>query len=290
MDYILHIIVMICTYSILCMSANVLTGLTGKISLSYAAFYGIGAYITALCVLFLKLNIFSSFILILLVNTLLSTLIALTSIRLKGDYFILVTLGFQVIVYSVLNNWTSITNGPFGISGISNPQIISSQKLDSSFSIVIFSLITTVSIAVLFYYIINSPLGRVLKALKDDEIALLSLGRNVDYYKTLAFVICSAFSGIAGYIYAIYMSYIDPTSFTLDESIFILTALLIGGTGNIKGAIVGAVFVILLPEVLRFIGLPDSTAAPMKQIIYGTILVWVIMHRKKGLLGDLQSI
>lgn len=272
------------------MSANVLTGLTGKISLSYAAFYGIGAYITALCILHFNLNIFFAFFLILLLNTLLSLFIALPSIRLKGDYFVLVTLGFQEIIYSILNNWTSVTNGSFGISGISKPQIIGSFRLNDSFSFVVFSLITAVLLAVLFYHIINSPFGRVMKALKDDEIALLSLGRNVDYYKTLAFVICSAFAGIAGYIYATYISYIDPTSFTLDESIFILSALLIGGTGNIKGAVVGATFVILLPEVLRFIGLPDNTAAPMRQIIYGVILVWVIFFRPKGLAGNLQSI
>ncbi len=290
MDYILHIIIMMSIYGILCMAANMLTGLTGKMSLSYAAFYGIGAYLTALCVLYFDFNVLLSFLIILVVNALLSLIIAVPSLRLKGDYFILATLGFQVIVYTVLYNWTSLTRGPFGISGISSPAIFGNIRLNGNFSYFIFALITAVLLGILFNAWIHSPFGRVLRALKDDEVALLSLGRNVNYYKVVSFVICSAFSGIAGYLYATYISYIDPTSFTLDESIFILSALLIGGTGNIKGPVVGAVFVVLLPEILRFVGLPDPVAAPMRQIIYGSILIWVVFYKKKGLAGHLETV
>lgn len=290
MDYILHILIMISIYSILCMAANMLTGLTGKMSLAYAAFYGIGAYITALCVLYFDFNVLLSFLLILLVNAILALIIALPSLRLKGDYFILATLGFQIIIYTILYNWTSVTRGPFGISGISSPKIIGNLHLNDNFAYFVFATAVAVLLGILFYTLIHSPFGRVLRALKDDEVALLSLGRNVNYYKVLSFVVCSSFSGLAGYIYATYISYIDPTSFTLDESIFILTALLIGGTGNIKGPVLGAVLVVLLPEALRFVGLPDNIAAPMRQIIYGVILVWVVFYRKKGLAGNMETV
>jgi branched-chain amino acid transport system permease protein len=276
---------MIAIYSMLCMSANILTGLTQKISLGFAAFYGVGAYISALSVLYLHLSLIPAVLLILLVNTLLALLIALPSLRLKGDYFILVTLGFQIIVYSILYNWTAVTKGPFGISGISDPVILGSFRLDGIFQYFIFSIILTGVLGVLFYYFTESPFGRVLRALGDDELALLSLGRNIYYYKITAFVLSSAFTGIAGYIYATYISYIDPTSFTLDESIFILSALIIGGLGTVQGAIWGAVFVVLIPEILRFVGLPDSIAAPMRQIIYGVILIWVIFYRPQGIAG-----
>lgn len=289
MDYLLHILIMISIYSILCMAANILTGLTGKMSLAYAAFYGIGAYITALCVLYFDFNILLTFLLILLINALLSLVIALPSLRLKGDYFILATLGFQMIVYTILYNWTAVTRGPFGISGISAPKIVGNLHLDDNLSYFIFASIVAILLGILFYQWIHSPFGRVLRAMKDDEVALLSLGRHVNYYKILSFVICSAFSGLAGYIYATYISYIDPTSFTLDESIFILSALLIGGTGNIKGPVLGAVFVVVLPEMLRFVGLPDQVAAPMRQIIYGGFLVWVVFYRKKGLAGTMET-
>ena len=285
MDYILHILIMMSIYAVIIMSANMLTGLTNLISMAYAAFYGIGAYITALCVLVLQWSFLPSVLLILVVNSLLALLLALPSLRLKGDYFILATLGFQMIVYTVLYNWTKVTRGPFGISGISNPVIIGSITLDSIQSFFIFGVILCEALGVMFYFLIHSPFGRVLRAIRDDEIALISLGRNVNYYKTTAFVISSAFIGVAGYLYATYISYIDPTSFTIDESIFILSALLIGGTGNIKGPIVGAIFVVILPEILRFVGLPDSIAAPLRQIIYGTVLIWVMFNRQQGIAG-----
>ena len=285
MDYILHILIMMCIYAILCMSANMLTGLTNLISMGYAAFYGIGAYVTALCVLYLQWNVLPTLLLILVVNVLLGLLIALPSLRLKGDYFILATLGFQMIIFTVLYNWTDVTRGPYGISGITDPVIIGSLKLDNIYSFLIFGIVLCLLIGLLMYAMIKSPFSRVLRALRDDEIALISLGRNVNYFKVLAFVISSAFTGLAGYLYATYISYIDPTSFTLDESIFILSALLIGGTGNIKGSLVGAVFVVILPEILRFVGLPDSVAAPLRQILYGAILIWVMFNRKQGIAG-----
>ncbi len=96
----------------------------------------------------------------------------------------------------------------------------------------------------------------------------------------------AAFSGVAGYIFATYISYIDPTSFTLDESIFILSALLIGGTGNLKGPLLGAVFVVVLPELLRFVGFPDAVAAPLKQILYGLALILAMFYRKQGIAGE----
>ena len=276
---------MMCIYAILCMSANMLTGLTNLISMGYAAFYGVGAYVTALCVLYLQWTVLPTLLLILVANVLLGLLIALPSLRLKGDYFILATLGFQMIIFTVLYNWTDVTRGPYGIPGITDPVIIGSLKLDNIYSFLIFGIVLCLLIGLLMYALIKSPFSRVLRALRDDEIALISLGRNVNYFKVLAFVISSAFTGLAGYLYATYISYIDPTSFTLDESIFILSALLIGGTGNIKGSLVGAVFVVILPEILRFVGLPDSVAAPLRQILYGAILIWVMFNRKQGIAG-----
>ncbi len=285
MDYLLHILILMGIYSILCMAAHMLTGLTGKMSLSYAAFYGIGAYMTALCVLYFGFNIFVSLLLILAVNFVLSLLIALPSLRLKGDYFILATLGCQLIVYNVLYNWTSVTRGPFGISGIANPVIAGSLRLDSPLTYLTCATVVALLVAAFNHRLIHSPLGRVWRAIKDDELSVLSLGRNVNRHKVLAFAVSAAVTGTAGYLYATYISYIDPTSFTLDESIFILTALLIGGTGNTKGPLLGAVFVVLVPEVLRFVGLPDSIAAPMRQLIYGGLLMWVVFFKPNGLAG-----
>lgn len=122
--------------------------------------------------------------------------------------------------------------------------------------------------------------------MRSDELSVQALGRNTMLFKAWAFFLSAAFSGLAGLFYASYVSYIDPTSFTLDESIFIVSALFIGGVGNIKGPVLGAVFVVLLPEILRFVGMPDAIAANMRQIIYGGALILVMYFRPQGLWGE----
>lgn len=122
--------------------------------------------------------------------------------------------------------------------------------------------------------------------MRADELLVNALGRNTIMFKTQIFFLSAALSGLAGLIYASYVSYIDPTNFTLDESIFIITALFIGGIGNVKGSILGALFIILLPELLRFIGMPDTIAANMRQIIYGGALIIIMFTRPQGLWGE----
>ena len=126
-----------------------------------------------------------------------------------------------------------------------------------------------------------------MTAIRSDELSVSSLGRNPVRFKSWAFFISAAFSGLAGLIYASYISYIDPTSFTIDESIFILTALFIGGIGNIKGPILGAIFVVVVPEILRFVGLPDAVAANLRQITYGLALILIMYLRPQGLWGKI---
>ena len=138
-----------------------------------------------------------------------------------------------------------------------------------------------------FYRIQHSPYGRILKAIRTDELSAKALGRNTVTLKAWAFFLSAAFAGVAGLIYASYVSYIDPTSFTLDESIFIITALFIGGIGSkVWGPVVGATVVVILPELLRFVGFPDAVAANLRQIIYGLALITLMFVRPQGLLGD----
>lgn len=125
-----------------------------------------------------------------------------------------------------------------------------------------------------------------MNAISADEIAVKSMGRYTTFYKSLAFFLSSAVTGLAGVIYASYVSFIDPTSFTLNESIFILCALFIGGVGNKRGPILGALFVVLLPELLSFVGLPSSIVANFRQIICGLVLVLMMYYRPQGLWGN----
>ena len=277
---------MINIYVILCVSTNLLVGMTNLISLGQAALYGIGAYLAVFSLMILNLPMIPTILLVMIGSSIASLLVAYPALRLKGDYFVLATLGFQLIVFTVLYNWVSVTRGPYGIPGISTPKLFGILSISGLIPFLILSSIFSLLTVFIFFNLIHSPFGRVLKGIRDDDIAVLSLGRNVTNFKIWAFVISSAFVGIGGFIYTTYVSYIDPTSFNLDEAIFILAALLIGGTGNIKGPVAGAVFVVVLPEILRFVGFPDSIAANLRQIIYGLTLIILMRYRPKGLFGE----
>ena len=277
---------MINIYIILTVSTNLLVGMANLLSLGQAAFYGIGAYITVFALMTLKLPLLPTIVLVMAGTALFSLIIAYPSIRLKGDYFVLATLGFQLIVFTILYNWVSVTRGPYGIPGIPGPKLFGLLQISGIIPFLILSSIFVFIVIFVFYKLVHSPFGRVLKGLRDDEIAVLSLGRNVIAFKIWAFIISSSFIGIAGILYATYVSYIDPTSFNLDEAIFILAAVLIGGTGNIRGPVVGAVFVVLLPEILRFVGFPDSIAANLRQIVYGMSLIVFMLFRPQGIAGE----
>ncbi|MBR4792761.1 MAG: branched-chain amino acid ABC transporter permease [Bacteroidaceae bacterium] len=272
-------------YILLVLSANLTIGMANLLTMCQAAFYGIGAYIGTYflmqfhCPLILILAIVS------VVTGLFSFLVSYASVKLKGDYFVLATMGFQLIVYTILYNWTSVTRGPYGIPGIPGIKLFGILQIQGVYAYLGLSFAIMFLGILLFKYLLESPYGRVLRAIKANEDVVRSLGRNVTAIKSWAFFISAAVAGIAGVIYASYVSYIDPTSFTLDESIFIISALFIGGIGNVAGPVIGSLFVVLLPEILRFVGLPDSIAANLRQIIYGLSLILIVHYRPQGLFG-----
>jgi branched-chain amino acid transport system permease protein len=158
--------------------------------------------------------------------------------------------------------------------------------VDTVFSYFIFTLVIAACCALLFYWIGNSPFGRSLKAIREDEIVAAALGKNIVRFKITAFAVSAGFAAISGVLFAGYMRYIDPTSFTLNESIFILSIIIIGGTGNLSGPVVGTILMILLPEILRFLKIPDSVAANLRQIIYGLLIIIIMRYLPQGISGE----
>jgi branched-chain amino acid transport system permease protein len=272
-------------YILLTLSANLPTGLANLLSICQAAFYGIGAYFSAYFLLRWNLPFTTVALAVMALTGICSLVVAFASTRLKGDYFVLATLAFQMIVFTILYNWTDITNGPYGIAGIPFIKLFGLVPVSGTFGYFLLTTVVMLAVVFLFNNIKSSPYGRVLSAIRSNEFTVLSMGRNPVKFKNWAFFISAAFSGLAGLLYASYISYIDPTSFTIDESIFILVALFIGGTGNVKGPIAGALFVVLVPEILRFVGLPNAVEANLRQIIYGLTLVLVMNLRPHGLWG-----
>jgi len=208
-------------------------------------------------------------------------IVSLIALRTVDDYFIICTLGIQVILFSIMNNWMEVTRGPLGIPGIPSIQLFG-ISLDSKISFLALSLFFVTIIWFILKNISESGFGKTLIAISEDEIYSQSIGKNVYLSKTISFTLSAMMAAIPGTLYAHYISYIDPTSFTVNESIFVLSIVIIGGLGNLTGSFFASAFLVLLPEALRFVGMPDSLAANMRQIIYGLILVIVMMTGKNG--------
>ncbi len=285
MNYFLHILIMINIYLILALSLNLFMGYTGLISLTHAAFFGIGAYATALLMMQLKLNFFLSLLLGIVLTFIIAYLIGKLSLVFKEDLFVLVTLGSQMIVFSVLYNWTKLTRGPYGIMGIAKPSLLGFEFSELWSFFILSGFIAGI---IFFYFKIldKSTFCLYLKGIRDNELAFISSGKSPSHYKTLAFVISGGVAGISGALYAPYITYIVPASFNLDVSIYILCIVMIGGAGNLRGPLIGTVFMVIAPEALKFLGLPDAVAANMRQIIYGLLLVILMRYRPQGLLGE----
>lgn len=272
MEYILHLLILIGIYTMLSQSLNLSAGFGGMVSLAQAGFYGIGAYTAAILSVDHQMSFGVIFPVALFFSGILALLVAAIALRTVEDYFIICTLGIQIVVFSIMNNWMSVTNGPLGIPGIPTLTILG-LPINTKVSFLLVIIFFTGLIFLILNYITRTAFGRTLRSLSEDEIFSASLGKNVYLTKLMAFTISGMLAAIPGIFYAYYISYIDPTSFTVDESIFILSIVIIGGMRNLWGCIYAAAFLILLPEILRFIGLPNSIAANLRQIIYGAILI-----------------
>ena len=286
MEYLIHILIMLSIYFVLTSSAHLLIGMTNLITLSHAAFFGIGSYVTALVTSALGMSLLMSLITVFICNGLIAFVFSIPTIKLKDDYFVLVTLGFQSIVYAMIYNWENLTQGAQGYSGISGGKLLGLIEIVDTRLFLVISILISVFIGYLMYRMINSPFGRVLKSMREDDILLISQGKNPIKYKRWALVLSAAFCGVAGYEFATYTTYINPSSFNLNESIFILSAVLIGGIGNVKGSVLGAILIVVLPELFRFIPILSEYAAPLREISYAFMLLLVLYFMPKGLAGN----
>ena len=284
MNYLCHIAVMICLYIMLAESLNVVMGYTGMMSLCHAAFYGLGAYASTLLMVKAGWSFLPALVGTVILTGFFAWALSHPSIGFHDDFFVLVTLGMQMIVFYVLYNWTGFTGGSFGISRIPRPAL-AGFAVGSQYSFAILAGLSAAGVLFIVHRLMQSPYGRTLQAVRDDEMAACSLGKDAAYFKRSAFVIGGVLAALPGVLFAGYSGYIDPTSFTIDESIFIACVVIIGGAGNVRGPAVGAIILVLLPEILRFIPMPDSVAANMRQIIYGLLLVALMRFRPQGIAG-----
>lgn len=285
MDYVIHILITIGIYVILSVSYNLLIGYTGIFAICQAAFYGIGSYITALLLVDLGWSFIPAMVMGMIGAGVISLIIGIPGLRVHWDYMVILSFGFQFMVYHVLMNWRGLTHGPSGVGGISKPQIFG-FTFDSIYSFLALTVVFAIIVVLVTKCIGSPPFGRVLKGIREDEVAVKSLGKNVTQYKVSAFVACGALAAVAGALFASHITYIVPYNFTLEESFFILCLVVLGGAGNLKGAIVGAVILVAIPQLLGFLQVSSVILGSLRQLIYGVMLVVFMLFRPQGIIGE----
>lgn len=284
MDYLLHILIVVHVYIIVAVSLNLLVGYTGLVSVAHAGLYGVGAYAGALLSTWYGGGFAVGFLGAIAVAAAVGALVGMLAVRLRDDLLVIATLCAQMLLYSVFNNWIEVTNGPLGVAGIPRPTLFG-WKPSSNLE---FFLLTVPCVAIACWVVlrlVQSPFGRVLRSIREDELYAQALGKNTPYYKVAAFLSSAGLVGAAGYLYAHYVRFIDPTSFTFMESILMLSIVIIGGAGRLFGSVVGAVILVSAPELLRFLDVPSGIAANIRQVLYGALLVLVVLFRPLGICG-----
>jgi len=284
--YIIHLLILIGIYIILAISLQLAMGFNGLLNLGHIAFFGIGAYTSAL----LLLAGFPFWICIIaagIMAMIFGFILSIPTNKLKGDYLALATMGFTFVIYAILLNWTDLTRGPLGLPGIPRPSLFGFVFSDN-FSFLILTAVIVIISYFIIYRIVKSPFGKVIESVRDDELASRVLGKNSFKIKSTVLVISAFFAGIAGCLYASYITFIDPSSFTIMELIPVLLIVIVGGLASLPGTIIATVIMILLPEGLRFVGFPSSIVGPARQILYAIILLLILIFKPKGFFGKVE--
>lgn len=262
-------------YVILAMGLNVLTGYTGQLSLGIAAFFGVGAYTSALLDVNFKLPFLVCMLAAIVVTVISGLILAIPALKVKGSYLVLLTIGFGEITRLLMVNWLSLTRGPAGIVGIRPPSILGFQ-IDTLTKNYYLILIIAILAFLYIRHLMNSRAGRSFLAIRDDDGAAELCGINITEYKIKAFAISAALCGIAGSLYAHMIRYISPDSFTAAQSQLFLCMIVIGGMGTLSGPVIGAILLTILPEFLRFL----NTG---RMVLYGILILLVVMRWPGGI-------
>lgn len=296
--YLLDVITRVAIYGTLTLGLNLAFGYTGIINLAHVAFAGIGAYAYVIAVTHgwpVVLALLAS----LAVTAALAATLALLVLRLRGDALALVTLFFGFVTTTILLSWQdlfsapplarllptawrTLTRGALGIPGIPRPAWLGSDFALTVGAAAVFAL-TYAGVG----WIARSPFGRVMAAIRDDELAAQTLGKRTAVVKVKVFVLAALVAAFGGILLTLYARYIEPGTFFLNDLVLVLTALIVGGLASRRGSVVGVAVVFTVAEALRFLPLPEEVLGPLRQIIYAATLLGILMYRPKGLLGKI---
>ena len=255
--YQINIMISALIYIMLGLGLNIVVGLAGQLVLGYAAFYAVG-----------------------IMAALFGLMLGFPVLRLKGDYLAIVTLGFGEIIRLVLENWTSVTKGSFGLSNLSRPSLFGmemgvTEATNYIYYIVLAAVVVTI---IVVGRLKNSRIGLALQALREDEIACEAMGIDLTKVKLSAFALGSCWAGFAGVIFAAKTTFINPASFTFMESAMVLSMVVLGGMGSVLGVTIAAAILVLAPEYLR-------AFSEYRMLLFGAVMVIMMIYRPQGLIS-----
>ena len=281
-QYYLHIAIQAGIFAILAMSLNLLLGYTGQLSLGHAAFFGIGGYTSALVNKHLGWPVLIGFVLAIVVAGLAGYLIGRISLRLRGAYFVLVSVSFAGVVALIAVNWIELTNGPLGMPGIPAPEIMVPGMGEFAFRTKESYYYLVLAVASLSYFVchrlVRSRVGRAFVALRENEVLAQAIGVDGTRYLVIAAMVSAAMAGAAGSLYVHYIRLVSPEIFLFSYTVTMVVMVIAGGKGTLLGPIVGAILFTALPEVLRAV-----TSYQWQMLLYGILLILTIFFLPKGI-------
>ncbi len=283
--YLQNIAVLFCINAILALTLNFIMGYAGIFSLAHAIFFGVGAYATAYIAMHASDSLLLCMAASAAISAILSMALALPALRVRGEYFVAASLGLQVIGVTIFSEWKSITGGLGGMIGIPRPKLWGYTFNDDT-AFLLLALVVLGIVVGITALLVRGSFGRSLMAIRDSESAAQTYGKHVNAVKTLSVAVAAGLAGVAGSLYAFYISFINVESFVLETSILLMAMVIIGGTGTLFGPIVGAALLMSLPAALTYLPfLPPTELGSIQQIIYGLAMVLLMMFRPGGLVG-----
>jgi len=278
-SYTLHGVIISMIFLLPALGLNLIVGYTGLLSLAQGAFFGIGAYASALAAIHLNTPFYVNAVLAGLAAGLVALPLGIPALRLRATSFVMCTLGFVVISQTVAKNWISVTRGDMGLSGLPRPDLsVGLGPLSVTSTVGYYWLAVAVAVigVAALYAIVASPAGRCLIAIRDNETLAEAVGIPTWRYKLIVFMISAAFAGVGGSLYAHYLTVVSPLTFSMYYSTTILIIVLGGGAGTIRGVVVGSLLFVALSEALRI-------APELRMVMYGACLLLLVFWFPKGL-------
>lgn len=279
-EYYLSLLVFVGINSLMTMGLSMLMGYAGQISLGHAAFFGIGAYSSGILTTKYFFHPVAAFMIGIFLSALIAFLVGKPTLRLKGHYMAVATLGFGEILFIVFNELSSLTGGPSGLSGIPPLMIFGHPLEGATYLYLVWAFV--ILLLLFSLNVINSRVGRALRALHGSELAATAMGVDASRFKVQVFVLSALYASTAGSLYAHFITFISPSSFSFMFSILLLMMVVVGGAGTIWGALLGTLLLTLLPEYLR--GLED-----FEVFVYGAILMVVLLFMPQGILEGMRK-